>query len=89
MKTCTVAEIGRRPSSFLNSGESYVVTNNGRPTCLMTPLDGLDMAEAVDLSRRLQGLNALATLQRQSIENGLDTLTDEEIEAEIAAVRQR
>lgn len=87
MNEATVAEVARRPSGVLSSKASTIVTNNGHAQNVIVNVAGLGLDDAVDIARTMQGLVALAALQKEARENGASVLSDEEIEAEISAVR--
>jgi antitoxin (DNA-binding transcriptional repressor) of toxin-antitoxin stability system len=65
-----------------------VVTSAGRPIALLTSVSEDTLEESLSAVRRARATSAVAELQRQSLEQGLDRLTAEEIDAEIAAVRR-
>lgn len=87
MNEATVAEVGRRPSAILSSKDSTVVTNNGHVQNIIINVSDLEVDEAIDLARSAQAKAALAALRRRARKNGAASLSDDEIEAEIAAVR--
>ena len=64
-----------------------VVTNNGRPVAILTPVDEAGLEAALSSIRRARAGAALDRIQRASLARGGDKISDAEIEAEIAAVR--
>lgn len=87
MDTCTVADISRRPSAVLSAREPVVVTNNGRTQNIVFNVSALDIDEIVDLARELAAKAALAALRKDAARRGLDSMSAEEVDAEIEAVR--
>jgi prevent-host-death family protein len=72
-------------------GERVVISRNGKPQVAVIPMADLDRLKQLDEqrdARRSRAAQAVASLQREAARSGLDKLTDEEIEAEIAEARQ-
>lgn len=67
--------------------EDVVVTSQGHPIAILTPVTEATLEESLTAMRRARAVAAVQDMQRGSIERGLDRLTPEEIEAEISAVR--
>jgi antitoxin (DNA-binding transcriptional repressor) of toxin-antitoxin stability system len=65
-----------------------VITNNGKPIALLTPLSGETLEETLSAVRSARAANALRKLRKTAQENGLDTMTEAEIQTEIDAVRR-
>ena len=85
MRSCTVAELARGASAICSDRESVVVTNNGRPQNVIINISDLDFDDAVDIAREARAASALARMRRSSVAS--DEISDEEIDAEVAAVR--
>ena len=68
--------------------QEMVVTNNGKPVALLTPLSDKTMEETISAVRRARAVNAVKLIQQQSIRNGTDTMTLEEINREIRLSRK-
>ena len=64
-----------------------VVTNNGRPVAILSAIGEADVEDCLRAIRQAKAVSAVSKLQSHSIEKGLDKLSDQEIEAEIAEVR--
>ncbi|MDR1187071.1 MAG: hypothetical protein LBK95_06405 [Bifidobacteriaceae bacterium] len=64
-----------------------VVTNRGRPQALMLDVDGSTLQETVEAVRVGRAVRAVAAMRERSAAMGLDRMTMEEIDAEIAAAR--
>lgn len=65
-----------------------VITSNGRPLAVLSSVNQETLEDFLATLRRGQALAAVTKLQEESVARGLDKLTEEEIEAEIQAVRQ-
>ena len=64
-----------------------VVTNNGRPVAILSAVSDSNLEESLAAIRQARAATAVARLQRQSVEHGLDKMPLREINKEIAAVR--
>ena len=65
-----------------------VIADNGNPTALMIDIADNNLEEVLAAVRQAQAMRALKRLQADSLRKGLDGLTEEDIEAEIAAARK-
>lgn len=65
-----------------------IVTSNGKPIAILTKTDERTFEESLTAIRRSRAMEALASMQMRSAARGLDRLTLDEINAEIAAVRR-
>lgn len=72
----------------LRENREIILTSNGKPIAFMTEVDETNVEKVVDAFRRAKAAIALEEMQRRSREAGTDTLSEEEIEAEIEAVRK-
>jgi antitoxin (DNA-binding transcriptional repressor) of toxin-antitoxin stability system len=91
MKFITVRDLRTSPAEIwkqLPAEQEMVITNNGKPIALLTPLSGETIEETVSAVRTARAANALRHMRKVARENGLDTMTDAEIQAEIDAVRR-
>jgi len=66
-----------------------VITSNGRPIAILSSISETNFEESLSALRRTRAVEALAALQRESIEHKTDRLTMDEINAEIRAVRKK
>lgn len=64
-----------------------VVTSNGRPIAVLSAVTESNLEESLAAFRRVRGIEAVAALQRESVARGTDKLTEDDVNAEIAAVR--
>lgn len=90
MKFISVRDLRLRPGQVwecLKEDEEIVLTANGKPIALLTGIQEGTLSEQVEALRRARALAALDRIHRDSMRQGTDRLSDEEIEAEIRAVR--
>lgn len=90
MKFITVRDIRTTPAEIwrrLPEEQEIVITNNGKPIALLTPLTDETLEETLESVRTARAQNALRQVRRQARENGLDSMTMDEIQAEIDAYR--
>ncbi len=64
-----------------------VVTNNGKPVAMITPLNDTDLEGPLRAVRRARALHALAALQDESVRTVKSSMSPEDIDAEIKAAR--
>jgi antitoxin (DNA-binding transcriptional repressor) of toxin-antitoxin stability system len=64
-----------------------VITSNGRPVAILAAVNESNLEESLAAFRRSRAVDAVASIQLRSIAHGVDTLTSDDIDAEIAAVR--
>ena len=65
-----------------------MVTRGGKPIAIVIPVTESGFEAAIEESSRLEGMQALRNIQEQARANGLDKMTDAEIQAEIQAARK-
>jgi len=65
-----------------------VITDKENPIASAAPTDKDSFEKSLREPRRARAMGAIATLQRRSVERGLDRLSSDQISAEIAAVRE-
>jgi antitoxin (DNA-binding transcriptional repressor) of toxin-antitoxin stability system len=66
-----------------------IITNNGRPVAILAAINESNLEESLSAFRQARSVEAVAALQRRSADQGTDTITMEEIDAEIKAVRAK
>lgn len=67
--------------------KEMIVTSNGRPIAILASIGESGVEESLAAFRRARAIGAVAALQRRSVEQGTDTISSGEIDAEIKAVR--
>lgn len=91
MKFITVRDIRTSPAQVwkqLPDEQELVITNNGKPIALLTPISDDTLEQTLSAVRRARAANAIRRMQRFAREQGLDRLSEEEIESEIRAARR-
>lgn len=91
MKFITVRDLRTSPAQVwkdLPGEQEMVITHNGKPIALLTPISDTNLEETLSAIRRARAINAVKSLQQISVRNKNNELTEEEIEAEIAAARK-
>ena len=71
----------------LAANKELIVTNNGNPSMLVIDIANKDFMRTVNNFRRQEALDILHDIQMESVRNGGDKITMDEIDAEIAAYR--
>lgn len=72
----------------IEAGEEIVITRNGKPFALLVHTEPARLEETLRAIRAARFGAALDALRRHAREQGLDKMTMEEIDAEIAAARR-
>ena len=65
-----------------------MVTSNGKPIAILTSTNEDTFEQSLREVRRARALQAVSEIQQRSVEQAREKLTEEEIDAEIAATRQ-
>ena len=73
----------------LPSEMEMVITSNGRPIAILAAISEANLEESISAFRQARSIEAVASLQRTSVEQGTDKITMDEIEAEIKTVRKK
>jgi len=90
MKFVTAKDLRTSPTSIwkkLPSEREMVVTNNGKPIALITPVNDEMLEDMVTLVRRAKALSAMKKMQEISVSLGNNKMTLESINAVIKEVR--
>ena len=89
MNFYTVRDLRTTPKSIwdnLSADGEVVITNNGKPTALLIDIADGSFEETVKAVRQAKAARAFNAMRARAAESGF--MTDEEIEAEIAAARK-
>ena len=82
MKFVTVRDFRNSPSNIwkkLPSERELIITNNGKPIALLTPLNDETLEDTVSAVRRAKAINAMKKMQEISVFLGNDKMTLGEI----------
>ena len=66
-----------------------VITSNGRPVAILAAITESNLEESLSAFRQARAVEAVASIQRRSVEQGTDKISIDEINAEIKAVRKK
>ena len=66
-----------------------IVTSNGRPIAILSSVSESNLEESLSAFRQARAVEAVASLQRRSVEQRTDNISMEEIDAEIKTVRRK
>lgn len=91
MRFVTVRDFRTSPASIwrnLPSERELIITNNGKPIALLTPLSGETLEDTVSAVRKAKAVSAMKKMQETSVSSGNDKMTFEEINAIIKDVRK-
>lgn len=72
----------------LEAGEEIVVTRNGKPFALLVHTDPKELESTLRAIRAERFASTVRRMQKQAQSQGLDKMTMDEIDAEIAAARK-
>ena len=90
MRFITVRDFRTSPGKIwkdLPEEQEMVITNNGKPIALLTPLSDTDLEDTLSAVRQARAVNAVKKMRQLSVEAGTDSMSDEEIEKEISDSR--
>jgi antitoxin (DNA-binding transcriptional repressor) of toxin-antitoxin stability system len=73
----------------LTTEREMVITNNGRPIALLTPLSDDTLEDTISAVRKAKAVNAVKKMQEISADLGNDKMTLEEINDLIKDVREK
>ncbi len=92
MKFVTVRDLRGKTSELwkeLHREGELVVTNNGKPIAILSATDEDSFESCIWALRRGRASEALAKLQREAEERGLNAVTPEGVDAEIEKSRKK
>jgi len=92
MKFITVRDFRTTSANIwktLPKEQEMVITNNGKPIALLTPLSDRNLEETLSTIRRAKAISAVKVIQQESLKKGTDKMTLEEINNEIKMSRQK
>ncbi|MFH2065025.1 MAG: type II toxin-antitoxin system Phd/YefM family antitoxin [Pseudomonadota bacterium] len=92
MKFLSVRDLKARSSKVwaeLPEQKEMIITSNGRPIALLSSIDENNLEQTLTAFRRARATNALAAIQYDSVQKGTDTISLDEIDAEIKTSRSK
>jgi prevent-host-death family protein len=90
MKFLSVRDLKTKSSQVwkeLPEEKEVIITNNGRPIALMVPLEETNVEQTISSFRQAKAVQAVHSMQQQSLKNGLNNMTMEEINQEILSTK--
>jgi antitoxin (DNA-binding transcriptional repressor) of toxin-antitoxin stability system len=69
--------------------QEMVITNNGKPIALLTPLSDKTLENTLSAVRQARAINAVKLIQQESLKKGMEKTTMEEIDEEIKRIRKQ
>jgi len=90
MKFLSVRDLKTKSSQVwkeLPDQKEMVITSNGRPIAVLSAINGDTLEQVLSAFRQARAMQAVNSIQYESIRKGTDSITMEEIENEIKAVR--
>jgi antitoxin (DNA-binding transcriptional repressor) of toxin-antitoxin stability system len=69
--------------------QEMVITNNGKPIALLTPLSDKTLENTLSAIRQARAINAVKLIQQESLKKGMEKTTMEEIDEEIKRIRKQ
>jgi len=91
MKFITVRDFRTSPGKIwkkLPEEQEMIITNNGKPIALLTPLNDSNIEETVKAVRKAKAINSIKKMQEISLKTGTNKLTLLEIDEEINKYRK-
>jgi prevent-host-death family protein len=91
MKFVSVRDLRLKPGKvwkMAKEEKDVVLTVNGRPVAILTGVDEDSFEAEIEVIRRARALQALDSLQLDSVKKGTHRITADKIETEIRAVRK-
>ena len=73
----------------LPNEREMIITSNGRPVAILAAINETNLEESLKAFRQARAVEAVASLQRRSVDQGTDKITMDEIDAEIQSVRKK
>ena len=91
MKFLTVRDLRSKSAQIwkeLPKEHEMIITNNGRPVAILSSTNEDDLETALNSIRRARIADAISALQQESVQQGTDNITLEEINSEIRNSRK-
>jgi antitoxin (DNA-binding transcriptional repressor) of toxin-antitoxin stability system len=92
MKFLSVRDLKTKSSQVwkdLPDQKDMVITSNGRPIALLSSINENNLDQILSAFRQARAMEAVNSIQYESVRKGTDKITLEEINNEIKAVRSK
>jgi len=91
MNFFTVRDLRTSPKNVwdtLSAEKEVIITNNGKPSALMIPINEKDFESVLFTVRQANAMRAVNNMQMAAVKNGLSEMSLDDINAEIEAARR-
>jgi len=92
MKLLSVRDLKTKSSQVwkdLPDQKEMVITSNGRPIAILSSVNENNLEQVLSAFRQARAIEAVTSIQYESVRKGTDKITLEEINNEINAVRSQ
>jgi antitoxin (DNA-binding transcriptional repressor) of toxin-antitoxin stability system len=92
MKFLSVRDLKTKSSQVwreLSDQKEMVITSNGRPIAILSSITEANLEQVLKAFRRARAMEAVTSIQYESVLRGTDKFTMEEINNEIKSVRSK
>jgi antitoxin (DNA-binding transcriptional repressor) of toxin-antitoxin stability system len=92
MKLLSVRDLKTKSSQVwkdLPDQKEMVITSNGRPVAILSSVNENNLEQVLSAFRQARAIEAVTSIQYESVRKGTDKITLEEINNEINAVRSK
>ena len=92
MKLLSVRDLKTKSSQVwkdLPEQKEVVITSNGRPIAILSSVNENNLEQFLSAFRQARAIEAVTSIQYESVRKGTDNITLEEINNEIKAVRSK
>jgi antitoxin (DNA-binding transcriptional repressor) of toxin-antitoxin stability system len=92
MKLLSVRDLKTKSSQVwkdLPDQKEMVITSNGRPIAILSSVNEKNLEQVLSAFRQARAIEAVTSIQYESVRKGTDKITLEEINKEIKAVRSK
>jgi antitoxin (DNA-binding transcriptional repressor) of toxin-antitoxin stability system len=91
MKFITVRDFRTYPKKIwdeLKTVQEMIITNNGKPVALLTPLMEADLEDTIKAMRQAKAKMVVEKMRSISVKKGSNKLSSKELDKQIEAVRK-
>jgi antitoxin (DNA-binding transcriptional repressor) of toxin-antitoxin stability system len=92
MKFLSVRDLKTKSSQVwkdLSGQKDMVITSNGRPIAILSSVNENNLEQVLSAFRQSRAMEAVTSIQYESVRKGTDKITLEEINNEIKSVRSK
>jgi antitoxin (DNA-binding transcriptional repressor) of toxin-antitoxin stability system len=92
MKLLSVRDLKTKSSQVwkdLPEQKEMVITSNGRPIAILSSVNENNLEQVLSAFRQARAIEAVTSIQYESVRKGTDRITLEEINKEVKAVRSK